>query len=225
MDDHTREGDESLDHSPKVTATPDLLGFIRQFVEAWEDGMGGDSALYNDAVAVIAKAEGRAPSSAEQNVDAAPRITSNGENIADYIRDRVCCPRVWGCELGGAEECPAERVRSEINALQSQVRKLTEERDEARQMVVLGAACVKAAEAQALALCEGLERATKGLKDIGFMAPNVTHGWAVETRAIAFRALDDLKALSLSVGEEQKQGLTVSRDHDHTASVKLKGGE
>lgn len=34
------------------------------------------------------------------------------DEVADFIRDQVCCPRIHGCELGGAEECPAERVRA-----------------------------------------------------------------------------------------------------------------
>ena len=33
------------------------------------------------------------------------------DELANFIRDQVCCPRVWGCELGGSEDCPAERVR------------------------------------------------------------------------------------------------------------------
>jgi len=34
------------------------------------------------------------------------------DQVADYIRDEVCCPRIHGCELNGAPECPAERVRA-----------------------------------------------------------------------------------------------------------------
>ena len=39
------------------------------------------------------------------------------DDIADLIRDQVCCPRIHGCELGGSDECPAERVRSALQAL------------------------------------------------------------------------------------------------------------
>lgn len=37
--------------------------------------------------------------------------------LADYIRDEVCCPRPQGCEVNGAAECPAERVRATVTRL------------------------------------------------------------------------------------------------------------
>lgn len=47
--------------------------------------------------------------------------------LADYIRDEVCCPRIHGCEINGADECPAERVRallSHTKALEDRVKEL-----------------------------------------------------------------------------------------------------
>lgn len=38
--------------------------------------------------------------------------SETADQVADFIRDEVCCPRIHGCELGGAPECPAERVRA-----------------------------------------------------------------------------------------------------------------
>lgn len=40
---------------------------------------------------------------------------ATNEELADYIRDQVCCPRIHGCELGGSPECPAERVRAALS--------------------------------------------------------------------------------------------------------------
>ncbi len=39
-----------------IASAPTMFSFIRNFVEAWEDGMGGDSALYHEAKALIATA-------------------------------------------------------------------------------------------------------------------------------------------------------------------------
>jgi hypothetical protein len=58
-------------------------------------------------------------------------MTSTSEEkdgaLADYIRDQVCCPRIHGCELGGSEECPAERVRAALQAAEQRATKLAEE--------------------------------------------------------------------------------------------------
>lgn len=51
---------------------------------------------------------------ADQTHTLAP--VEEGDALADYIRDQVCCPRIHGCELGGADECPAERVRAALAA-------------------------------------------------------------------------------------------------------------
>lgn len=40
---------------------------------------------------------------------------SADHELADYIRDQVCCPRIHGCELNGSDECPAERVRAALS--------------------------------------------------------------------------------------------------------------
>jgi hypothetical protein len=39
-----------------AAASPDLLAFAQEFVEAWNCGMGGDSGLYESAKRAIAKA-------------------------------------------------------------------------------------------------------------------------------------------------------------------------
>lgn len=41
-----------------IAAAPDLLDFAKEFVEAWQSGMAGDSYLLRIANAVIAKATG-----------------------------------------------------------------------------------------------------------------------------------------------------------------------
>lgn len=69
-------------------------------------GLGGFE-LRADAVAHWNR---RAP----EQQPAEPRVEGD---LADFIRDQVCCPRIHGCELGGSEHCPAERVRAALAAL------------------------------------------------------------------------------------------------------------
>lgn len=53
---------EELDgNAHLIAAAPDLFAFVAEFIEAWDDGMGGDSALRTNAAAVIAKALGKRP--------------------------------------------------------------------------------------------------------------------------------------------------------------------
>ena len=44
-----------------IAAAPDLLDFAEEFVEAWENGMAGDSFLLRIANSAIAKATGSQP--------------------------------------------------------------------------------------------------------------------------------------------------------------------
>lgn len=51
-------GAEMLANSSLIAAAPDLYEFAAEFVEAWADGMAGDSSLLDKAKAAIAKATG-----------------------------------------------------------------------------------------------------------------------------------------------------------------------
>jgi len=41
-----------------IAAAPDMLNFVSEFIDAWENGFGGDSYLLHMARAVFAKAKG-----------------------------------------------------------------------------------------------------------------------------------------------------------------------
>jgi hypothetical protein len=46
-------------HAPLLAAAPDLLAFVKEYIDAWENGMAGDSYLLRLAQAAIAKTEGQ----------------------------------------------------------------------------------------------------------------------------------------------------------------------
>jgi hypothetical protein len=49
---------ENAANARLIAAAPELLEFIQEFVQAWDEGMAGDTALYRAAERLIAKATG-----------------------------------------------------------------------------------------------------------------------------------------------------------------------
>lgn len=49
-----------------------------------------------------------------------PDLTTEQSELVTFIRDQVCCPRIHGCELNGADECPAERARAVIETARAE---------------------------------------------------------------------------------------------------------
>lgn len=51
---------DRLEKERHAALYPDLLAFIQEFAQAWDEGMAGDTALYRAAEKLIAKATGAA---------------------------------------------------------------------------------------------------------------------------------------------------------------------
>lgn len=76
----------------------------------------GEAMMYAATDLIVTQDDRLSQAEAERDALDALRAPVEGEEIADFIRDQVCCPRIHGCEVNGADECPAERVRGAIRA-------------------------------------------------------------------------------------------------------------
>jgi hypothetical protein len=99
MNDHPVRVEEAL--------KPWIREILRGITGDYVGGVHGSDVAYDQLCNLLDKALAARP----HPIEAQGSEGENGNELADYIRDQVCCPRIHGCDLGGAKECPAERVR------------------------------------------------------------------------------------------------------------------